>query len=59
MEECVRRISTGICPNGCINGLDDVIQNTLIKFTDCIFLRWIKRFCKDGVRIQNDLEKLI
>lgn len=31
----------------CINDLDDGIQNILIKFTDCVCLRRIKRSCKD------------
>lgn len=45
--------------SACINDLDDGIQNMLITFTDCTFLRRIERSFKDKVSFQNDLEKLI
>lgn len=64
MEECIKWVSAGFAPglallSACINDLDDGIQNILIKFADCACLRRIKRSCKDRVRIQYYLEKLI
>lgn len=51
-SEVLQRFAPGLALfSACINGLDDGIQNILIKFAGYARVRRIKRSCKDRIRM--------